>query len=171
MSVKTDLYLPGDAEIRDVADVAAILLGHEPKMKPLGGGFDSEYVEVEGVNVHGFKDLPGFAEIDIEPTEDMEHGRSIFFSYEVEGRPGERLAVLSADAEGIALFVKLAEFFGGTVDFNDCDDSEEDLKKPRPRGGNGTYEDGAFDRMQRRKMNVRSMSYSFVRSFEEQASY
>jgi hypothetical protein len=169
MGIDTHLFLPGDVQIRDVGDVAAILLGHEPELKPLTA--TSDHVDVKGIRIRGYEDIPGCAEINIEATEDMEYARSIFFTYEVEGRPGERLASLRANAEGIALFVKLAEFFGGTVDFNDCDDEEEDVKKSRPRGGNSTHEDGDFDRMQRRKMNVRAMSYSFVRSFEKHASY
>ena len=72
--------------------------------------------------------------------------RSILFQYEwwYDGTPprapGSPGFMMRSSAQNIALMVRIGEFFGGSIDFNDCDDRAVDVQWTYVRDPSETFE-------------------------------
>lgn len=129
MGTDCALTLPSHAQVRDVAKVMGILLGRPSHRHEYRNGSQSGWwAEVDGVMVKP-SGVTGLADISIEGETiccpDGQNGR--FFLYHFEwGNKGKRGTMPRCTPVNIAMCVGLADFFGGKVDFNDCDSIEVD---------------------------------------------
>jgi hypothetical protein len=83
-----------------------------------------------------------------------------------------KLLSARACADTIAAFVGVADFFGGAVDFNDCDDVEWDHAVPDRPVSDCTAEDGdEWDHVQRRLASVEPLTQKQIHEFKKHAAY
>lgn len=118
MGTDCRIYLPSRVNVRDVATAIGILLGHKAVKEPLGrdGGW---HIKVEDVSVKACGGtLAECCHIVV--------GQSAYLYHFEFGREGKRGIMPRSTGRNIALLKKLADFFGGIVDFNDCDSTEAD---------------------------------------------
>jgi hypothetical protein len=132
MGVDTDLYLPPYVTVRDVGKVVGILLGCSSEIKTFSSG-NGIHCVVEGVKVKGFDSDYGLAEC-ASIVIDGDQPREMMYHFEFS-TPNDRLhnkgwhgIILRSYSPNIALFVAVIKFFGGAVDFNDCDETNIDFE-------------------------------------------
>lgn len=179
MGVDLRLYLPPTARIEDVATVAAILMGCEYSYrKPFDAAREgSRVVELAkkavvyeqssvypAMNVITFNAPKGKTLID---------GITSHFGYwhwEPDRAPfGYRHLSLKSTAFWIAVAKGVADFFGGMVDFDDCDETAIDYIVPEQ---NNWHSDGdAFYDYNERICNVQPLTIADLHKADEQAAY
>ena len=161
MSISCDIYLPNDVRFDDVCDVIGILIGHE---KHEGNLFSAgiSYCHVDNVKkrigaerqepkdrpniwVRGI-DIPGYIIIMIKnnPIDHVYHWGN--FHYETENNM--RLISGNSCAFWHQVGKGLVEFFGGYVDYNDCDNIEKDFESEGMREVNNPVDDDDWDLFQ-----------------------
>ena len=168
MGVDCKITLPDKVRIHDVADVIGMLLGQKWELVPLDN-HGSKHLKVEGVSVKNSS---------VDTCADIFVGeRRFFYHFEWSGGSFEgrdtycgRGLMPSATAENIALGVALVQFFGGIVDFNDCDESDCDFAWPeqpdiRPNDGE------AWERFQQRMASVRPLTKTDIAKYKPVAAY
>ena len=168
MGVDCRITLPDKVRIRDVADVIGMLLGQKWELAPLDS-HGSKHLKVEGVSVRNSS---------VDACADIFVGDRRFF-YHFEWSGGSfgnrdihcgRGLILRSTAENIALAVALVQFFGGFVDFQDCDESDCDFAWPeqpdiRPNDGE------AWERFQQRMAAVRPLTKADIAKYKSVAAY
>jgi hypothetical protein len=145
MGVNVRAQFSAGTRVNDVATVAAILLGAEPRKSMFNlinsdGGYSAK---VTGVKVVPNNYIATMVDIvvplnpenplaaEIIKTDGNAKGE-YWLSYHFESGPmGEPLIMPKNTPAKIALSKALVKFFGGTIDFNDSDNSELDFKSPR----------------------------------------
>lgn len=135
MSVNCRILLSGDVRLQDVATVMGLLAGLPAESRSLenrGGTYS--YVRVSGVGVSGTYS-PEMAQILLKgPMVDGDTQHSVYYHFEPSGGVGRALMPVST-AFWIAIGKGLVDFFGGTVDYADCDDVRVNYERP-PQGSN-----------------------------------
>jgi hypothetical protein len=119
MGVDCNIWLPSRVRIRDVADVIGILAGLKPEKHLLqAGGEDGLWaVRVPGVTYEGITTMPECARITIDVQ-----GEKHWTLYHFEPSNGERLLMPSSTPFWLAIGSGLVKFFGGRLQYQDCDD-------------------------------------------------
>ncbi len=156
MGIDARVYLPGNVRVEDVASVLGILHGLPCHLEPLTVGDDARVCRVPGANVLGDARIPQMATIVLRrPNGDAVAS----FFYHFEGAGGRRCVSDRATPRTVAAFRALADFFGGRVDANDCDDEEADYVVPDRRDEENHPEDGPeWDALQRRISEVEPLA-------------
>lgn len=173
MSTDTEIRLAPAARLGDVANVIGILLGCEKRLEPLGG--DSFSCRVDGIKFSKIDSLPECVSIHITPKTGVP--RTILYHFEYGGvsKGGYytkiwRGMMPSSTAVNIALGVGLVKFFGGEVDFNDCDDTDIDFKSPECKDIRAN--DGVpWDTLQRRMFAIEPLSELEIKKYSKVAAY
>ena len=151
MGVDTRIRLPGDVRVRDVADVIGILAGRKVSW---GGSGKSRWVEVEGVTVESAQGVPQCANIQITPGDGVRPDH-IYVLYHFEDDEGNgRVLCPRSTPFWVAVGKRLVQFFGGTVDYQDCDDVEVDFKADKPRSRNNPSDGKPWDDFQAEKAAI-----------------
>jgi hypothetical protein len=121
MSVDTRVVFPPETRVSDVVTAIAILLGYEPELVPFRTSPDAaRYVRVVETKNAVQLSLPQMVLIQFPQ-------RSFWASYHFEANSrGERLLMTYYDDDRLPLLTELARFFGGKIDFSDCDGSGYD---------------------------------------------
>lgn len=165
MGVDTRLFLSPKACVDDVAEAIGIAFG----LKPVWSDIPS--VSVPGVSIKTYDKIPTMVSILINAGQKQDW-RSYFYHFETP--TGERLLSGRSTAENIALFVRIAETFGGRVIFDDCkssgSDGRCDLKAPVFKHIHADDGDG-WKARQNRIANVEPLTPDFIRTFKEVAAY
>jgi hypothetical protein len=181
MSVDTQVSLPAGTRLRDVADVIAILLG-KPKswtaiiesQGVLGGSqtkhnlkqpTEKGWTEVEGITFKVSETQPECCTINIDGI-----GSPWWFFYHFEFGKGPGM-IGGSRAERICLHRKLADFFGGTVDYQDCDSKSVNYRVKPPAWTGRHDSDEHFHRLQMAKWNLQPMSQEEIAKCERYAAY
>jgi hypothetical protein len=126
MGVDTKILLPATARLMDVTSVLGKLLGfpHEKCGLSAGGSY---YYRVPGISTATAIDTCAL----IKWTDCRIEGVGGSVLYHFEGSPrGERLLMPHCCEEWQEIGRQLVQFFGGTVDYNDCDDVDVDFSRP-----------------------------------------
>lgn len=140
MGVDTCIRLPADVRVHDVAECIGILAGLTPQKTPIGQG--SYACRVPGVEVKP-SSIPTCCEINIRgKLIDGEGHHYVLYHFEPDGLNPGRLILPRCTAFWICIARSLVKFFGGTVDYCDCDSVDVDFKRDRPRPRNNPS-DGA----------------------------
>lgn len=169
MAQSCTVKLPKDVRLGDVLDVIGILTGSKAEWEMLGG----RWVEVDGIagwpicktenisddyNVYGQEGC-GFGHYVVhvrKNTFDKDH-HVAFWNYETSG---DYYLLMSGECSLFwnAINTELARFFGGEVDYNDCDDIEVDVRFDKPRVKNNPGDGQEWDDFQNDKYNVQPIT-------------
>jgi len=173
MGVDTIVTLPAQVRVRDVAKVISILLGNEKNVEKIGSSnqFEVAYPPVEIKDAY-----PGSALIEVSCANapkiaDVNGSGKRVISYHYEWGDGSKRGVLLAStASSIALGVALVNFFGGSVNFNDCDDVDVDYKQPT-RSDVRSKKDSAFINLKKRIIALQPLTEEQILIHEKKAAY
>src|SRR5581483_9606267 len=131
MSVDCHITLPDNVRVDNVADVIGIAAGLKPVWEYSDNG-KHKWVKVRGVEARSSGVVPGMALISIRSTghllvdgEDQHSGY-----YHFEACHDGRLLSVTSTAFWIAVGHRLVDFFGGSIDYQDCDDVEVNYCQP-----------------------------------------
>ena len=174
MGVDTYIYLPKDVRVHEVAEVMGILAGLKPKWAGANG---SIWAEVKGASVKGIEIIPGAANIYLEADKgkkfiDGEREHFCMYHYEVGGHYSNYVLLSPrSTALWIAIGIGLCKFFGGGIDYNDCDAGGINRRFPRKRKNNSPDDGKAWDLFQKEIMSIKPLSDKDLEKAEELASY
>jgi hypothetical protein len=180
MGVDCSLTLPNNARLRDVANAIGILAGLKPEAERLSGS-DGFFFRVPGVTVKSSR-IETLAEIHIQAPDgeslvDGEKHHWVLYHFEFEVptddpnvRTYARGIMPRSTRFWIAMCCKLADVFGGVLDFNDCDDSGQDYVKPE-HPLNGAVNGAAWDAQQRRIFELAPLTKKDMTAVEMMAAY
>ena len=154
MGVNTKIYLPQDVRIRDVANVVGILAGLKPYYQYDG------IIDIEGLSIQNDKHTPGLSNITLVPTEqepliDNESWHQCLYFMEISSN--HRLLYCGCNPFWREIGKALVDFYGGHVDFNDCDDIEVDYKKPHKPFRYNCEDDQGYNRERKRIEQLKSL--------------
>ena len=165
MGVDCRLTIPAAARLRDVADVAAALLGAPMVKHDLGRGSYSAHVN--GITYHVYQDMPECVHVNLPLSTGL---RSFLYHYEWSSSPGDHGIMPRSYSANIALCVALCDFFGGSVDYADCDDSDENYRVPAKTDLH--EQDGdPWHAFQDRKLAVRPLTRAELNAYRSVAGY
>lgn len=149
MGINCRIMLPDRIRVNDVAEVMGALT-RLPVMKQFFQGQDRDWsVRVEGIKVQP-SSISECCEIQwITPDNERHFVLYHFEPSEVVGR----LMMPRSTAFWVAVGKRLVDFFGGELDYNDCDRKSVDYRRKRrtdcmPNDGK------AWDRFQERKLKI-----------------
>lgn len=153
MSRCTVVRLPKDVCVGDVATVIGLLLGNKRIQNPIGiGGW---FTSAVGTEVKALlPDLPTCPHISIALP-----GRrrfDVMFHYEFDAQRYGLMLPYKSDS--IALARRLVEFFGGEVDYNDCDSKLRDYACGTPRDSNFVEDGKAWQEFQHAMYDIRPIT-------------
>lgn len=177
MGVDCHIWLPGNAHSSDVANVIGKLLGQASSRMPLNSSRDDSWaIQVEGVKVVGNVDIPSMATIRLDREGEVID--CFFFHFEAsshtkhEGVAWGRSMNPRSNALSIAMAQKLVDFFGGYLDYQDCDDDEFDYKvMPRSDQDNTPQDGNAWAAMQLRVEAVEKLAFEDIEACIPLAAY
>ena len=163
MGIDCKIYLPANVAIDNVANVIGILAGAKSKkhyfQDDIKGGWSTE---VEGVKITT-SGIPTCAYIEIqglsEASRKCRENNFIHVLYHFETPTGERLLMPSSNNFWIAISKKLVDFFGGRVDFNDCDSVEINYKvEPKEDKFNNPQDGDEWYNLQNRLLELKPLT-------------
>lgn len=167
MGVDCKLTLPAKVRIDDVATVLAILTGVEPVKKQLTPKpSDGWYTKVEGIRYNCHNDMPGLATIEWrDGTGKIRHKL-----YHFEFEQGYRGIMCRSYAEWICIARHMVVFFGGSVDYQDCDEIDADYTLSTP--SYISAEDGKpWQDFQEAMFNCKPITPEEIEACEQYAAY
>jgi hypothetical protein len=178
MGVDCKISLPQEVRVGNVASVIGILLGNKVTLNHhIGHSHPYVSAEVEDVSVTPASGIPSCVYIKIENTDQgnrqflyhMEWTRGT--SKDQEHNVGHgRGIMIGSTAENIAMGIRLVKFFGGEIDFNDCDEINCNIKRPKRKditACNGK----SWDNFQKRIAKVKPLTLEDIWDCEKFASY
>lgn len=163
MGVSCHITLPDRVRVQDVAEVMGLLAGMKAEERPFTSS-DGTYLQVPGVRVRS----TGQAElchITFE-HEDEWYSATYFFEWEAGGRG----IIVGSYPFWIALARRLVDFFGGSVDYSDCDDVDCDYSAPE-QPGIAARTDEDWHLMKRRKRELRPLTPEEIEAVGRAAAY
>jgi hypothetical protein len=163
MGINTKIFLPHSARLRDVSNVIGMLVGCPHT--------SNRFLVVDGVEIKGNPTMPECPIISIKPehfSKDVfkaRDGDPIYWLFHYETESDARLIAPGSNKFSIALGKRLVDFFGGWVDFNDCDSLHRDHEAPIPAFGVNSAEDGKpFWDLQKRMASVKPLTLKEINS-------
>lgn len=168
MGCNCDLHLPQNVRVSDVAEACGILLGIKQERVKLSGG--SWSVKVTGISYKVIDHIPAMVNILLSGCEIGDELRSFYYHYETSGEYFLMLA--RSTALNIAMFKRLADFFGGVVDANDCDEEERDYQvKFKSRKVNSPEDGKEWEEFQERMLKLKPLTKAEIKRCEKLAAY
>lgn len=164
MGVDCRISLPSDTRVDDVATVIGILAGNKKYWEQSG---KAKWVMAENVKAQP-STMAECAEIVI--TSPVLNSHVLFF-YEWDGPLGYRGMSPSSTPVWCAIAHRLVYFFGGQVDYNDCDTVNVNFKHKKPRADNGHRSDPAWDKFQAELWQLTPLTKADIAEFDKYASY
>jgi hypothetical protein len=168
MSINTHILLPVQARIEDVVQVMGILSGLPARLEPLYGNHGT-HVVVEGAMLAPSAGQFGCGNICLKAQSDsalidgyQDHSCFVVAVAHNGAMAGYNTKCGIWISTGVSPFwetvaVGLVRFFGGEVDFNDCDQSDCDFAWPL-QPDITACDDEAWEAFQQRKMAVKPAS-------------
>jgi hypothetical protein len=157
MGIDCKVHLPENVRVKDVANVIGALAGCPVKQKHYSGAV---FVEVENVKVESTS-VPQMAQIMVEPPGgcvDGEKCHFVYYFFEVEEGSG-RLLNPRSTAWWIAIMRRVVDFFGGSIDYSDCDDVDVDYSVPaKPDSVNRPTNGAEWDDLQNRILAIKPIT-------------
>ena len=180
MGINTNIYLPHDVRVRDVAEVIGILAGLEVTKSPLHNGCEEPWgIRVSGATIKGNENVPQICDIVLKgELIDGEKEHFAYYHFEVSGfqppnekRKYSRMVSQRMSPFWIAVGIKLAMFFGGAVDFNDSDDNDFDMVFGKPRKWNDEEDGEPWQNFQREMFELKPVTKEDLEEAKKFASY
>lgn len=124
MGVDTRIYLSPGARVKEVAEVIGLAAGLPGRWEESGS---TRWYAVPGVRVSSNSGLPECC--DIEWVDQNGEGRRVLYHFEAGGH-GCKLLMPRSTPFWIAIGRRLVDFFGGWIDYQDCDEEDMDYRQP-----------------------------------------
>lgn len=180
MGVACRITLPTNVRLYNVAQVMALLAGAQIRLEE-----SKEYPGKPWVRVDGVKTKPGCCDglSEITITDLGEDAKAIrnssdgtawcTYHFESDADAGEgRLMLPKSTAFWIAIGRGLVNFFGGEIDYQDCDSSECDYKKKWKSNRENCPSDGApFWDLEERIKSVKPITAAEYQRCKKWAAY
>lgn len=170
MGVDCGITLPPAARLRDVADVIGALAGLPMRRRQLDDR-GAWAAHCEGIRYSGYEPETGLAECAKIEFHSPTVKRDCYVMYHFEwDRYGNRGLLPRSTSFWIAIGLGLVDFFGGSVDYSDCDHSDIDYEQPARSDIHA--EDGEeWDSFQSRKMEVKALTQEDLEACASVAAY
>lgn len=167
MGVDCRISLPGAVRVKDVATFIGISAGLPVTAIILPGG--GTYAKVKGIEVLPCgQSLPECCYI--EWTDLCGEGRQIMYHF--EGDDGaERIILGRSTPFWIAMGRRLVKFFGGGVDYNDCDSEDCDYHQVPANDLTRRNDDTVWQAFQNRLLKVKPLSPAEIEWATGRAAY
>jgi hypothetical protein len=150
MGVDARITFMPDVRVKDAAMVMGVLAGLTPERYSLGRD-DAVFVKVPGVTVKPTM-IPEMAEISLAGR--MVDGEADHTAYwHFESADGTSLCAPRSTPFWIAVAHGLVDFFGGSIDYQDCDGGGADIRRDSPFFNHPT-DGAAWDEFQLRILNL-----------------
>ena len=164
MSCDARIMLPGNVRLRDVTRVIGVAVGFRPIIRPLTA--TGIYVDVHGVTAEPTTaGSPDFLYIKFDD-------RHTYWSFEPDTNPGGRLLMPRSTKFWCLVGHRLVDFFGGELDYNDCDDVEVDYKRRAKSNRFNCPTDGDdWNNFQRRIASVVPINVAEMETFAGNVGY
>jgi hypothetical protein len=174
MSVDCIIKLPMDVRIRDVAEAVGLLAGLKAKEKPMESGDRAwTFRWVEGVKVNPTS-VPTMAEIFIEAPKgekQVDGNANHFTYYHFENPDGRREIAPRSTAFWIAVGKRLVKFFGGKLDYQDCDGGAFNYFAPKPRKSNSPEDGKPWEGFKRALYSIKPLTMAELKAAQKHAAY
>lgn len=121
MGISTNIYLPGNVRFKDVMTVIGVTVGLDKKKRDIGGG--SYYVDVDGIQARTYNSQPDMVNIEF-------GNRFCHWFFEHYSDLGDRVLLCGDSDFWRIVGNRLVDFFGGYVDYDDCDEIDFDYEVP-----------------------------------------
>lgn len=174
MGVDCYIMLPHDARIRDVAKVMGALAGFKKEEEKFSSG-DGWHAKVHDVEVEGIEGpaLPCSAHIYLRgKTIDGEKDHFVLFTYEAFQR--YRGMIPRSTPFWIAMGLRLIQFFGGAMVYNDCEwdhDGPPDVVCQCPRPTNFVEDNEPWCEFQQAILDVEPITKLEIVQAAKHAAY
>lgn len=174
MGSNSKCYLPNDVRPDDLVEAIAFLCGAKREIGTLQGGGVYASVNYAEVSTSPNKDpngrkvfvtpthAMGFYIIHIAPTtcDGIWHMGDLFM-YPQADRANRFLLYAGVSEFWHEIERALVDFFGGEIDYNDCDSVDVDYKRRKPRKSNCPEDNEEWDAFQRGMLNLPTL-FRFV---------
>lgn len=176
MSNDCRLWFPPGARVRDVAMVIGRLLGCDAELVPIGGGSSAARVGDMRVEPICGMDPPMAECCHIRGETPTPGWESVWTMYHFEPGgaenpcPGSTLIMPSSRPQAIAVCRGLVDFFGGWLDYDDCDEFDLDYVKP-PRDPIAPSDGVEWDDFQRAIVEVQPLTRADFEACVRWAAY
>lgn len=171
MGVDSRITLPGNVRVQDVADIIGILGGLEPKKRY----FDDKsfHVTVPGVKITPTH-APYVVEIQLTSEDgvyliDGEYYHSVLYFFEHQGT--DKLMNPPSTAFWISIGRRLVDFFGGKIDYNDCDNVKNDYSVPYKSDKENQQSSTDYHEFQERIISISPLTEEDLDEAEKLAAY
>jgi hypothetical protein len=168
MGVDTRISLPSNVRVRDVAKVMAASLGCKVTRRiiPRSSGI---FAECEDVKI----DSASMAELcNIELHNCTVGSESQWFLFHWELSGGKKGMLPRSTAINIAIGMRLIKFFGGSIDFQDCDSTQIDYIADEKSNDENCPTDGReWDNLQKRILAIEPITDTEIQECEKFAAY
>lgn len=169
MGVDCGITLPDNVRVKNVAEVIGIAAGLKPEWDGTSDG-SAKWIRVPGVEV---KQTTSPEMVEIRLTGKLIDGEvSHFVYYDFESDYGGRALNPRSTAFWIAVAHRLVTFFGGKIDYQDCDTVEVDYKRAAKSKQINSPSDGEpWDKFQKRLFEVKSITKEELEYYDKFAAY
>jgi hypothetical protein len=158
MGVDCRIRLPDNVRLRDVVSVLGVAVGYQPLRRDFScsSGWSTE---VDGVDTERVEHSPEMVKLT------FEH-RYVPFFFEPDTFRG-RLLMPTSTAFWCLVGHRLVDFFGGAVDYNDCDSTEWNYtKRDKPDNQNKPNDGDPWYSLQRRILAVEPITKAELEAFK-----
>lgn len=168
MGVNAIIMMPADTRIKDVADVIGILAGLPARKEMLDS--TAYACQVSGVKVKP-SSMAEMATIEIHGNLiDGETNHYTTWHWEPDCGTGERLIYPRSNPFWIAVGIRLVDFFGGSIVYNDCGDMVPNYSKKQAMTNNPTNGE-PWQKFQDAKLAVKPLTQDELETANGFAAY
>lgn len=165
MGCDCNIYLPLNVRPKDIVNVIGILCGKEKKWE-YSAFKTAKWIKVEGIKWVGNEAIPEMTSLIVaSPLSEVvtpyrESINAYHFWMCEEDRRGkfQQISVRSCNFWNV-VGIKLVNFFGGEIDFNDCDEVEVNYsRRAKPNDVNGYESEEDFNKFQNRLFKLQPLT-------------
>lgn len=169
MGVSTHIMLPNDVRIRDVANVIGILAGLPVETVYIKES-NTPYAKVDGVKFESSNSFPEMVVIILKGKMiDREEHHHIYYHFE---NAGEGVLLNPPSTEfWIAIGTGLCKFFGGKIDYSDCDEGKWNKTFKKPRKSNSPERDEPWRKFEKAILDLKPLTIEDLLKVRKNAAY
>ncbi len=170
MGVDCGINLPDNVRVKDVAYVIGIASGLKVEWEPCFPDKNNSWLRVPGAEVKA-TNIIEMAEVFVRG--DLVDGQDVHFCYyHFESSDGGRSLNPRSTAYWLAIAHRLVDFFGGSIDYQDCDDVAVDYDKPGNSRDLNSPEDGdEYWDFYKRLAAIKPITQEELRHYDKLAAY